>query len=157
MIKIKNSLQLSSKYAHGFHTINFDCFLFVDYYSLYINCGGKSTMVGNTVFEADEDSAGAAKFVPSKENWGISSTGAFWDVNTSIDDYKANNVSVLRVNDSELYTTARLSPLSLTYYGRCLANGNYTVILHFAEIILRDDQSFQSLGRRMFDVYIQVE
>ncbi|KAK6123956.1 hypothetical protein DH2020_042301 [Rehmannia glutinosa] len=72
-------------------------------------------------------------------------------------DYLAKNVSALRLNDSELYTEARLSPLSLTYYGRCLANGNYTVTLHFAEIIFRDNQSFQSLGRRMFDVYIQGE
>lgn len=61
------------------------------------------------------------------------------------------------MNDSELYMKARLSTLSLTYYGRCLANGNYTVTLHFAEIIFRDNRSFQSLGRRMFDVYVQDE
>lgn len=60
------------------------------------------------------------------------------------------------MNDSELYTTARMSPLSLTYYARCLANGNYTVTLHFAEIIFRDNRSYQSLGRRMFDIYVQV-
>ncbi|KAH6771368.1 hypothetical protein C2S52_016171 [Perilla frutescens var. hirtella] len=71
--------------------------------------------------------------------------------------YVAHNKSILQLTDLELYTTARLSPLSLTYYGRCLANGNYTVTLHFAEIIFRDNQSFQSLGRRMFDVYIQGE
>lgn len=71
-------------------------------------------------------------------------------------NYVANNISTLRVNDSGLYMTARLSPISLTYYGRCLANGNYTVKLHFAEIVFRDNRSFQSLGRRMFDVYIQV-
>ncbi|KAM7530498.1 hypothetical protein LguiB_033908 [Lonicera macranthoides] len=114
-------------------------------------------MIGNTVFEPDENSAGSAKFVPLNANWGTSSTGDFWGRNRTINDYTATNVSVLRVNDSELYTTARLSPLSLTYYGRCLANGNYTVTLHFAEIILRDNRSFQSLGRRIFDVYIQGE
>ncbi|KAK2994751.1 hypothetical protein RJ640_031024 [Escallonia rubra] len=59
------------------------------------------------------------------------------------------------MNDSELYTTARLSPLSLTYYARCLANGDYNVTLQFAEIIIRDNRSYQSLGRRVFDVYIQ--
>nr|XP_011461996.1 PREDICTED: probable LRR receptor-like serine/threonine-protein kinase At1g07650 [Fragaria vesca subsp. vesca] len=53
------------------------------------------------------------------------------------------------------YTTARLSPLSLTYYAHCLANGNYTVKLHFAEIVLRDNRSYYGVGRRMFDVYIQ--
>ncbi|KAK2988677.1 hypothetical protein RJ640_012713 [Escallonia rubra] len=88
-------------------------------------------------------------------------TGNFWDrIYTSTeyensDAYTAKNVSILRMSDSELYTTARLSPLSLTYYARCLANGNYTVTLHFAEIIFRDNRSYQSLGRRVFDVYIQ--
>ncbi|CAI9760143.1 unnamed protein product [Fraxinus pennsylvanica] len=113
--------------------------------------------VGNAIFEADEESAGSEKFVHSKENWGSSSTGYFLGRNISINDYTANNVSVLKVNDSELYTSARLSPLSLTYYRHCLANGNYTVTLHFAEIIFRDNRSFRSLGRRMFDVYIQGE
>ncbi|KAI8001621.1 putative LRR receptor-like serine/threonine-protein kinase [Camellia lanceoleosa] len=59
------------------------------------------------------------------------------------------------MDDSQLYTNARLFHLSLTYYGHRLANGQYTVILHFAEIILRNNQSFQSLGRRIFDVFIQ--
>lgn len=64
-----------------------------------------------------------------------------------------SNVSVIK---SELYTTARASPISLTYYGLCLMNGNYTVKLHFAEIIFTNDKSFYSLGERIFDVYIQV-
>ncbi|XP_062095701.1 probable LRR receptor-like serine/threonine-protein kinase At1g53430 [Humulus lupulus] len=59
------------------------------------------------------------------------------------------------MNNSDLYTTARLSPLSLTYYGRCLVNGNYTVKLHFAEIVLRDNRSYYGVGRRIFDVYVQ--
>ncbi|RZC71879.1 hypothetical protein C5167_035109 [Papaver somniferum] len=58
--------------------------------------------------------------------------------------------------DSELYMAARKSPLSLTYYGFCLINGNYTVNLHFAEIeFLPNDKSQDSLGRRVLDVYIQ--
>jgi hypothetical protein len=56
----------------------------------------------------------------------------------------------------ELYMNARLSPISLTYYLWCLANGKYTVRLHFAEIVIRGNRSFSSLGRRIFDVYIQV-
>ena len=68
----------------------------------------------------------------------------------------ANNVSVLMMHDYELYTNARVSPLSLTYYVQCLANGKYTVRLHFAEIVFRGNKSFYSLGRRIFDVYIQV-
>ncbi|KAK2994748.1 hypothetical protein RJ640_031021, partial [Escallonia rubra] len=84
------------------------------------------TTIGNTIYEADQDTAGSARFVPSRTNWGTSSTGDFWGRSATLDYYTANNISVLRMNDSELYTTAQLSPLSLTYYARCLANGNYT-------------------------------
>ena len=107
-------------------------------------------------YEDDEDPAGAAKFVHVSENWGFSSTGHFWDITPTQDNYVATNVSILTANESELYTKARLSPLSFTYYARCLANGNYTVKLHFAEIIFRDNRSFSSLGRRIFDIYVQV-
>ena len=88
------------------------------------------------------------------DDWGFSSTGHFWDHNRTINDYIAQNVSVLGMNHSELYTRARLSPLSFTYYGRCLADGNYTVKIHFAEIIIRGNTSFHSLGRQIFNVYI---
>ncbi|KAK3006528.1 hypothetical protein RJ639_015901 [Escallonia herrerae] len=135
-----------------------------DMYALHINCGGSTTTIGKTTYEADQNSAGPAKFYPFVKNWGTSCTGNFW-VNSEYkltgyeksDAYTAKNVSVLRMRDSELYTTARLSPLSLSYYARCLANGNYTVTLHFAEIIFRDNRSYQSLGRRVFDVHIQAE
>lgn len=62
----------------------------------------------------------------------------------------------LAMDNGELYMDARVSPLSLTYYGFCLGNGNYTVNLHFAEIKFTDDQTFHSLRRRVFDIYIQV-
>ncbi|KAI3497797.1 hypothetical protein L1887_33343 [Cichorium endivia] len=126
-----------------------------DYYSVNINCGGPRATIGNKFYEADEDSGGATKFVPSSDHWGFSSTGSLLDANDSSSTYIATNVSVLSMSGSELYTRARLSPLSLTYYGRCLANGNYTVTLHFAEIIFRDNRSYQSLGRRAFDIYVQ--
>ncbi|XP_055803387.1 probable LRR receptor-like serine/threonine-protein kinase At1g07650 isoform X1 [Solanum dulcamara] len=128
-----------------------------NWYSVHINCGGESVTIGDTTYEADEDSAGAAKFFYWKESWGSSNTGDFWDRPIVLNEYKATNVSSIMGHNSELYTTARLSALSLTYYGRCLANGNYTVTLHFAEIVIRDNRSFQSLGKRMFDVYIQGE
>ncbi|KAF5472299.1 hypothetical protein F2P56_009030 [Juglans regia] len=126
-----------------------------DWNSVHINCGGNEVSIGNIKYEADLDASGAAKFNPTTENWGFSSTGNFWDFNASSNDYIANNASVLRMSSHELYTSARLSPLSLTYYARCLANGNYTITLHFAEIIIRGNRSFSSLGRRIFDVYIQ--
>ncbi|GMI72907.1 leucine-rich repeat receptor-like kinase with extracellular malectin-like domain 1 [Hibiscus trionum] len=126
-----------------------------DQYSLYINCGGNKTTVGNIDYEADNDQGSEAKYIPRGSNWEVSSTGHFWDTKISATDYIAHNISVLRMNDSDLYTTARLSPLLLTYYIRCLGNGNYTVKLHFAEIVIRDNRSFHSLGRRVFDVYVQ--
>ncbi|KAG4146401.1 hypothetical protein ERO13_D05G155180v2 [Gossypium hirsutum] len=132
---------------------NFPCSK--DWYSVNINCGGGATTINGVDYEADEDFGGRAKYVPLKETWETSSTGLFWDTTPTSMDFIAQNVSVLRTNNSELYTRARLSPLSLTYYFRCLANGNYTVTLHFAEIVIRDNRSYQSLGRRIFDVYVQ--
>ncbi|XAR59282.1 Non-specific serine/threonine protein kinase [Bertholletia excelsa] len=129
-----------------------------DRYSLYINCGGKPVKIGNKDYEGDQEQGNpgsAAFFCPRKATWGFSSTGHFQG--GSIQNHIATNLSILTMNDSQLYTEARLSPLSLTYYGRCLANGNYTVQLHFAEIILRNNLSFYSIGRRLFDIYIQDE
>ncbi|XP_010248235.1 PREDICTED: probable leucine-rich repeat receptor-like serine/threonine-protein kinase At3g14840, partial [Nelumbo nucifera] len=59
------------------------------------------------------------------------------------------------MEDSVLYTNARASPNSLTYIAYCLLNGSYTVKLHFAEIIFTNEKNYTSLGRRVFDVYIQ--
>ncbi|KAK7858398.1 putative leucine-rich repeat receptor-like serine/threonine-protein kinase [Quercus suber] len=129
--------------------------LILEQYSLDINCGGIATTIGNIEFEEDQDPAGVAKFVTVGNSWGLSSSGNFWDVDSNSNQYVATDVSILRMNNSELYTSAWVSPLSLTYYARCLANGNYTVKLYFAEILFRDNRSFYSLGRRIFDVYIQ--
>ncbi|KAL8228066.1 hypothetical protein R6Q57_015650 [Mikania cordata] len=121
--------------------------------SIHINCGGIRAKIGGKIYEADDDQAGPAKFLHSSEHWGFSSTGNALDVKNYA--YAVNNVSRLAMKNSQLYTRARLSPLSITYYGRCLTNGRYRVTLHFAEIVLRDNRSYQSLGRRAFDVYVQ--
>ncbi|KAM3748471.1 hypothetical protein ACB098_05G111300 [Castanea mollissima] len=126
-----------------------------DWYSVHINCGGKASTVGNIKYEADDDPALAGKFFHVRENWGFSSSGKFWDLNTTANDHVANNVSILKMNESKLYRSARLSPLSITYYALCLANGRYKLTLHFAEIVIRDNRSFYSLGRRIFDIYVQ--
>ena len=124
---------------------------------MHINCGGKATTIQGVKYEEDQDSGGAAKFVPRDNRWGVSTSGEFWDMKARTSNtYIANNVSILEMNDSALYTNARLGALSLTYFARCLENGNYTVKLHFSEIIFRDDRTYFSLGRRIFDVYIQV-
>ncbi|KAK3008788.1 hypothetical protein RJ639_014532 [Escallonia herrerae] len=120
--------------------------------SLHINCGGRETSVdGNIKYEDDTDSAGSSRFFQSRTNWALSSL----DDDRPRDSYIWTNASQLSVNNSNLYVDARLSPISLTYYGFCLINGNYTLRLHFAEIMFSDDNLYSSLGRRIFDVYIQ--
>ncbi|KAM1461831.1 hypothetical protein ACFXTO_046961 [Malus domestica] len=127
-------------------------------HSLYINCGGKEVMIGDKKYEADREQRGASMYYMG-ENWAFSSTGNFMDNDADSDTYIETNTSALSKNvsalDSELYMTARASPISLTYYGLCLINGNYTVRLHFAEIVFTNDRTFYSLGKRVFDVYIQ--
>ncbi|KAG6685404.1 hypothetical protein I3842_12G110300 [Carya illinoinensis] len=73
--------------------------------------------------------------------------------------YILSNSSELSTDTTnpELYMQARVSPLSLTYYAFCLVNGNYKVRLHFAEIVFTDNETYSSLGRRIFDVYIQAD
>lgn len=93
------------------------------------------------------------------QNWAFSSTGNFMDDGVESDKYIMASISPLHNVTgplSELYRTARVSPVSLTYYGLCLMNGNYTVKLHFAEIVFTNDSTFTSLGKRIFDVYLQV-
>lgn len=132
-----------------------------EHYSLHINCGGNEiTVDGNTTYHDDKEPRGASMFYshPSQE-WAFSSTGNFMDDNSEADAYTKTNksaISNVSATIAQLYTTARVSPLSLTYYGLCLMNGNYTVKLHFAEIIFTNDSSLTSLGKRIFDVYIQV-
>jgi len=60
------------------------------------------------------------------------------------------------MNNAELNMDARVSPLSLTYYAFCMGNGSYTISLHFAEIMFTNDETYSSLGRRVFDIYVQV-
>ncbi|KAA8525012.1 hypothetical protein F0562_011350 [Nyssa sinensis] len=140
---------------------NFPCSALTNqYYSLHINCGGKETIINNTKYEADLEARGASMFYYSGvgQNWAFSSTGNFMDNAVDADLYIHTNTSALynvSAPNSELYTSGRVSALSLTYYGLCLMNGNYTVALHFAEIVYTNDHSFNSLGKRIFDVYIQ--
>ncbi|KAL0399497.1 UNVERIFIED_CONTAM: putative leucine-rich repeat receptor-like serine/threonine-protein kinase [Sesamum radiatum] len=126
------------------------------YYSLHINCGG-SQAVGDkgTTYEDDSKSGGPSNFVVSTTNWGFSSTGHFLNDGNRVDSFILSNNSIISGENSQLYMDARLSPLSLTYYAFCMMNGKYTVNLHFAEIMFTDDTTYRSLGRRIFDVYIQ--
>nr|XP_027126994.1 probable leucine-rich repeat receptor-like serine/threonine-protein kinase At3g14840 isoform X1 [Coffea arabica] len=123
--------------------------------SLNINCGGKGEKIGDTNYDDDTQPGGPSKLYQSGTNWAFSSTGHFADDNHNLDSYIKSSDSGILGNEMQLYSDARLSPLSLTYYGFCLVNGNYTVKLHFAEIMFTDDRTYSSLGRRVFDIYMQ--
>ena len=92
-----------------------------------------------------------ASYFYSTDRWAYSSTGVF------ISNDKSNFVArKANVTGDEYYQTARLSPSSLKYYGLCLQKGSYKVRLHFAEIQFSNDETYGSIGRRIFDVSIQV-
>lgn len=127
---------------------------------MYINCGGKEVNINKTTkYRPDNSEAKGASTYDNQGNWAFSSTGNFLDDDRDSDTYTISNTSGLHNISSvetELYTSARTAAISLTYYGLCLMNGNYTVGLHFAEIVFTQDSTFYSLGKRVFDVYVQV-
>ncbi|KAK7313164.1 hypothetical protein VNO77_37639 [Canavalia gladiata] len=133
---------------------NLPCPTKPQYRSFFINCGGhEGEFDGNNYF-GDLQQDGISNFVlRNEQQWAYSSTGVYLgDVNG---DYVGQNPFSLNINGPEYYQTARLSPMSLNYYGLCMPNGNYKVKLHFAEIMFSDDQTYSSLGRRLFDVSVQ--
>ncbi|KAF3794527.1 putative LRR receptor-like serine/threonine-protein kinase [Nymphaea thermarum] len=135
---------------------DFPCSKKAKYYNLFINCGGVEYEINETKYEADVMRKGAAmSFIEQDSHWAFSSSGNFMGDHFDADEYIVTSTSKLNTSNSELYTSARVSPLALTYYGFCLQNGNYNVSLHFAEIVFTDDQTFSSLGKRIFDVSIQ--
>ena len=113
------------------------------------------------MYEADVAAFDAATYYVTKsKKWAVSTVGYFEvkELNESPYRYKSfNDSEITNTLDPLLYQTTRLSPSSLRYYGLGLKNGNYSVTLHFAEIAALDaTTSNGSLGRRVFDIYIQV-
>ncbi|CAJ1957651.1 unnamed protein product, partial [Sphenostylis stenocarpa] len=124
------------------------------FHSLFINCGGPETEFEDNEYEADLNLRGISNYVRSDSGkWAYSSTGVYLGREKA--DYVATNQFNLNINGSDYYQTARMAPLYLTYYGLCMLNGNYKVKLHFSEITFSDENSFASLGKRVFDVSIQ--
>ncbi|BAT89458.1 hypothetical protein VIGAN_06041300 [Vigna angularis var. angularis] len=124
------------------------------YNSLFINCGGAEGEFEGNNYVGDLSRNGISNFdLRNDEQWAYSSTGVFMGNNDA--DFVAENTFSLNISGPEYYQNARLSPMSLNYYGFCLPNGQYKVKLHFAEIMYTDDQTFRSLGRRIFDVSVQ--
>ncbi|XP_031270205.1 probable LRR receptor-like serine/threonine-protein kinase At1g56140 [Pistacia vera] len=111
----------------------------------------------NIVYETENSSFSAASFnVTSTEKWAVSNVGLFSDREDP--SYVQNTLAqVTGTRTPELYQTSRLSPGSLRYYGLGLENGLYNISLLFAETVFddRSSQTWKSLGRRVFDIYIQ--
>ncbi|CAH1419858.1 unnamed protein product [Lactuca virosa] len=118
-----------------------------------INCGGpRITSSSRLVHEQENESLGPATYYLTPERrWGVSNVGR----RDNPADIVSSQRQFTNTLDSELYQTARLSAGSLRYYGLGLENGNYTVKLRFAEIEIEDGLTWRSLGRRVFDIYVQ--
>ncbi|TXG47733.1 hypothetical protein EZV62_027027 [Acer yangbiense] len=122
-----------------------------NYQSFHINCGGQDVLIKQTLYEGDHAGNRSILNYNRQTNWGMISAGDFMD--TEKNGYTLS--AQTQVTQPELYSTARGSPLFLTYYGYCLENGNYKVNLHFAEIGFKDEEPYNRAGRRIFDIYIQ--
>uniref|UniRef100_A0A0E0I8A3 non-specific serine/threonine protein kinase n=1 Tax=Oryza nivara TaxID=4536 RepID=A0A0E0I8A3_ORYNI len=109
----------------------------------------------NTIYEVDAANLGVASYyVTRNTRWGVSNVGIFNDASSR--NYVINSSQQFQNTlDSELFQTARMSPSSLRYYGLGLENGNYSVKLQFAEFAYPDSKTWESTGRRIFDIYVQ--
>ncbi|KAJ0100605.1 hypothetical protein Patl1_20862 [Pistacia atlantica] len=126
------------------------------YSSFAVKSGGPRIKSSNdVVYESDNETLGPATYyVPDTDRWGVSNVGYFTGNNNP--QYKIFSQSQFTSTlDSELFQTARISASSLRYYGLGLENGNYTVTLQFAEIANLDSTGWKTLGRRVFDIYVQ--
>ncbi|KAK9937489.1 hypothetical protein M0R45_014275 [Rubus argutus] len=126
------------------------------YSNFGIKCGGPQITSSNQfVYERENETLGPATyFVTNDSRWGVSNVGLF--TGSSKPEYTVFSTSQFKNTlDPELFQTARLSASSLRYYGLGLENGNYTLNLRFAEQAFVDSPSWKSLGRRVFNIYIQ--
>lgn len=97
----------------------------------------------------------ATYFMTRTGRWAVSNVGLPSD-SPDQDFTSFSSSQFINTLDSELFQTARISAGSLRYYGLGLENGNYTVNLQFAESQILNPPTWRSLGRRVFDVYVQV-
>ncbi|KAL0398414.1 UNVERIFIED_CONTAM: putative LRR receptor-like serine/threonine-protein kinase RFK1 [Sesamum radiatum] len=117
-----------------------DVFCPKDKCSLHGNCGQDDFTIKErnrrVIYEGDSGGDSAAYL--SGNYCGFTSTGDF------LDEPNYQNLRSIRITPtsdlSDLYSAARLSPLSLTYFHYGLENGNYNVSLHFAEILFTNEK-----------------
>uniref|UniRef100_A0A0E0AS33 non-specific serine/threonine protein kinase n=1 Tax=Oryza glumipatula TaxID=40148 RepID=A0A0E0AS33_9ORYZ len=132
--------------------------LFTARHSMFARFSGiNKSMEGsdNTIYEVDAANLGVASYyVTGNTRWGVSNVGIFNEAPSR--SYVINSSQQFQNTlDSELFQTARMSPSSLRYYGLGLENGNYSVKLQFAEFAYPDSKTWESTGRRIFDIYVQ--
>ncbi|KAL9456513.1 hypothetical protein AB3S75_005690 [Citrus x aurantiifolia] len=127
------------------------------YANFSIKCGGPQMRADNIVYEADNSSLSASSYVVTNtEKWAVSNVGLFNEKENPA--YVLNTLAQMTgTRTPELYQTSRITPGSLRYYGLGLENGPYKVSLLFAEtsILDRSTERWESLGTRVFDIYIQ--
>lgn len=126
--------------------------------SFGINCGGPEiTPSDGLLYEKDNENLGpATHFVSSRDRWAESNVGTFLDSDNASRFISLSSTEFPITSETQLLLTSKLSASSLRYYGLGLENGNYIVKLQFAEITLETSGSWETVGRRVFDIYIQV-
>ncbi|KAH7528125.1 hypothetical protein FEM48_Zijuj05G0038600 [Ziziphus jujuba var. spinosa] len=125
------------------------------YKILAINYGGQEIISSDRlVYERDNEILGPATyFISNSKRWAVCNVGHFTGKTNPYISFSPRQFT--KTLDSELFQTSRLSASSVRYYVLGLENGNYTVNLQFAEVAFDDSSSWRSLGRRVFDIYIQ--
>ncbi|XP_008663598.1 probable LRR receptor-like serine/threonine-protein kinase At1g56140 isoform X4 [Zea mays] len=139
---------------------NTSCFLGSPQSSSFtVDCGSSRSVFAsdNSMYQPDDANLGVASYyISSPPRWGVSNVGRFMD--TSNGSYIVNSSRRFQNTlDSKLFQTARMSASTLRYYGFGLENGDYTVTLQFGEFDFEDLQTWKSVGRRVFDIYLQGE
>ncbi|GFP87528.1 probable LRR receptor-like serine/threonine-protein kinase at1g56140 [Phtheirospermum japonicum] len=136
---------------------NFPCYRGDPQYSRFaIKCGGQTVRSATgIVHEADNETLGPAEYYVSRERrWGVSNVGLPMD--SPNPEYENTYLTYFpSTRNPELFQSSRFSAGSLRYYGLGLQNGGYSVSLHFVETKFENDLVWKSLGRRVFDIYIQ--
>lgn len=125
--------------------------------SFAIKCGGQQMRSAmGTVHEADNETLGpAAYYVTREQRWAVSNVGL--PSGSTNPEYKTSFLTYIpNTRDPELFQSSRVSAGSLRYYGLGLQNGGYNVSLQFVETKFENRPVWKSLGRRVFDIYIQV-
>ncbi|CAI9756738.1 unnamed protein product [Fraxinus pennsylvanica] len=126
------------------------------YSSFAIKRGGSQmSCYAGIVHEADNETLGPATYYVTREHrWAVSNVGL--PSGSKNLRYTTNFVTFFpNIKDPELFQSARISAGSLRYYGLDLENGNYNVTLQFGEPEIQNPTSWESLGRRIFNIYIQ--